>query len=290
VRHDDGSIVAVCQCESWNCEDLELKEEELVLLGLSWSRLGFALATAFGCERREASLGLPGVIQIGSFGGAGLPVVLSIQSERAEFRSTLAELIVRLRGGFIVLAPTSRFFDVRTKELMADAKAGLFDLESHVSVLASGKLQARKSGGELFAGFLPEKSDAIKESDGKRVFAIFKRLATDKSIIKAPLETVFRLTVLEGRSQARVAKDCKCVPALISRRVKTIESRFGMSVEQLRNFASTILEMETSVKRDRYQKRKGGNSSDETAGYGGGAERADLVEDEHGYLPEERAN
>jgi hypothetical protein len=38
---------------------------------------------------------------------------------------------------------------------------------------------------------------------------------------------------------------------LISRRVKTIESRFGMPIERLRNFASAILEMDASVKGDR---------------------------------------
>ena len=69
------------------------------------------------------------------------------------------------------------------------------------------------------------------------MFGVFKKLATAKGISKAPLETVFRLTVLEGHSQAKTANLCGCVAPLISRRVKTIEARFGMSVELLLNFA-----------------------------------------------------
>jgi len=70
------------------------------------------------------------------------------------------------------------------------------------------------------------------------------------------------------------------VPALISRRVKTIESQFGMSVGRLRSFASVILEMEASVKWDRYRKRKRGAMADEPAQCEDGPEGEGLVEDE----------
>jgi hypothetical protein len=70
--------------------------------------------------------------------------------------------------------------------------------------------------------------------------------------------------------------------------VKTIESRFEVSVEQLRNFASVILEMEASVKGDRRRKRKGGVPGDEPAHCDDGPVRPDLVEDASGYLPEEK--
>jgi hypothetical protein len=265
-----------------------LKAEDLVLLELNWARLGRALASAFGFDLKEAVLGVPGVMQIGSFGGAGLPIVLSIQHEPEEFRSAVTELAVRLREGFVVFSPTARFFDVRSKELLAGAKAGLFDLETNVVLSLAGRLQARKTAGELFARFLPEKAEAVSVSEGKRVFELFKKLATDKGITKAPLETVFRLTVLEGHSQGKTARLCGCVPSLVSRRVKSIESRFEMSIEQLRNFASEILEMEASVKGDRTRKKKRGAPRDEEAGYGENSGGGGPVEDKYGYLPEER--
>jgi hypothetical protein len=128
----------------------------------------------------------------------------------------------------------------------------------------------------------------VSESEARRVFVLMKQLEGTPRQCKAALPAVFRLTVLEGHSQGKTARLCGCVPALISRRVKTIESRFGMSIERLRNFASVILEMEASVKGDRYRKRKGGAPSDERARYDDGSEGADLIEDAGGYQPGER--
>jgi hypothetical protein len=115
-----------------------------------------------------------------------------------------------------------------------------------------------------------------------------KRLEGGPKERKAPLRKVFRLTVREGHSQVKSAGLCECVPALISRRVKTIESRFKMSIEQLWNFASVILEMEASVKGDRRRKRKQGAPAGDPTQYDYGRERPGLVEDKDGYLSEER--
>jgi hypothetical protein len=135
-----------------------------------------------------------------------------------------------------------------------------------------------------------EAAAPVSESEAQRVFVLMKRLEGTPKQLKAPLAAVFRLTVLDGHSQAETARLCGCVPALISRRVKTLESRFGMSIERLRSYASTILEMEASVKGDRVRKRKCGAPRDEPAEYDAGPGRSDLVEDASGYLPEERTD
>ena len=122
----------------------------------------------------------------------------------------------------------------------------------------------------------------VSEGEARRVFMLMKGLADGPKQEKAPLSAVFRLVVLEGCSQKKAARLCGCVPALISRRVKVIESRFGMPIERLRNFAASILEMEVSVKGDRYRKRKGGGR----AGGDDGPGQADLDEAD-GYLPGE---
>ena len=97
VPHDDGTFVGVCRCDSWDCDDIALTAADLVILELNWARLGRALAAAFGFDPKEADFGVPGVMQVGAFGSTGLPVVLSIQHEPAEFRSALTELAARLR-------------------------------------------------------------------------------------------------------------------------------------------------------------------------------------------------
>jgi hypothetical protein len=120
----------------------------------------------------------------------------------------------------------------------------------------------------------------VSEAEARRVFVLLKRLESGPKQRKAALATVFRLLVLEGHSQGKAARLCDCAPALISRRVRTIESRFGISIEQLRNYASDILEMEASVKGDRYRKRRGGEAEYEDGARPEG-------QGEGGYLPEE---
>lgn len=285
----DGSFVGVCQGgdDDPACEDLPLTADDVAVWEVNLARLGRAIGQALKCDAKDAILGLDRTRQIASLGDAPLPIVLTIQHDEDGFGEVVAQLVARLPKGFILLAPTSRFCTAPATELLGKVNAGFFSLESHVTVLASGKLHAARSGGELFAAHLPEKREAIKESEGKRVFELFTKLATGRRIKKAPLEMVFRLTVLKGHSQSKAAELCGCVPPLISRRVKTIESRFKMSIEQLRNFASVILEMESSVKGQRTAKKKHGAPKDEVPQYDGGGRQAPK-EDDGGYLPEER--
>jgi hypothetical protein len=251
-------MVGVCRCESWNCDDLVLSEDDVAVWEVNWSRLGRALVAALGCEPREVKLDLPRTMQIGAFGPSAVPVVLTIPGERQDLENVVCRLAVRLREGFIVLTPTNRLFDARVMELMGIAKAGHFALESHVTVLPSGALVAKTPGGELFARFLPEDGGGAGVKEAARVFGLIKRLESEPRQRKAPLVTVFRLLVLEGRSQNAVALYCRCAKSLVSARVTTIEERLGMSIERLRSYASTLREMETSVKAERRRRHQDG--------------------------------
>ena len=46
-----------------------------------------------------------------TFGGAGLPVVLTIQQDRVGFAGVVAHLVATLKERFILLATTNRFYD-----------------------------------------------------------------------------------------------------------------------------------------------------------------------------------
>jgi len=287
VRHDDGRIVGVCRCESWSCDDIPLKEEDLVLLELNWPKLGRAIASALDCDPKESVFGVPGLMQVGSFGGAALPVVLSIQHEPDEFRGALAELAVRLREGFILLAPTSRFVDGNCKELLASTRAGFFDLESQVEVMASGRLVAREKAGELFAAHLPEKKEAVRDSESLRVFRLFGELLAMGTKWKAAPARVFDLMVFKRMTQAETAVACKCAPSLITKRVALIEGHFRLPIEKLRDYASDLKERQRTVKGDRYAKKKRGAVPSEPGEYDDGG-KPGPKEDDAGYLPEEK--
>lgn len=287
VEDGDGRIVAVCQCEPWNCNDFRLSEADLVVYELSWGKLGRAVAKAFGCEPRADAVGLPGTRQVAALGGKSLPVFLTVQLEAQDLRSVAGQLAARQRGGFILLAPTRRFMDASTRELLDRANAGFFDLESHLELLESGRLHAPVSGGELFKAHLPEKKEAIRESEAARVFRLFGGLLEMGAGLKAPPAQVFDLLVFKKKSKAETAAACKCVASLITRRVAAIEEHFNLPIERLRAFASDLKERHRTVKGDRYARKKRGALDDEAQQYED-EDRPGKQEDENGYLPEER--
>jgi hypothetical protein len=127
----------------------------------------------------------------------------------------------------------------------------------------------------------------INQGEAERIFAVLQRLRSKRSGMKAPLYDVFVATVLEGRSQRAAARSCDCSPALLSRRVGELEKEFGLPLKQLQNYAKPLLEMETSVKGQRYARKKRGAPQDETGQYEEDDTQA-AREDDDGYLREER--
>lgn len=251
VQHDDGRVVAVCECDPWNCEDIPLTARDVVAWEFNHTRLARAVCRALELERREQNLGLPWTQQVATFSAAAVPVAITIQQERGEFRQVVADLAARWREGFILFAPTSRFVDGRVHELLSHARAKFFDLESHVRLLPDGTLHAPKRAGELFAQFVTRRDDGASDNEAVRVFALMKSLGTGERTRKAPLDRVFRLLVLEGLSQEAVAVKCQCSPGLVSLRVTEIERRMSRPVAELRALASRLGEMDAPVKDSR---------------------------------------
>jgi hypothetical protein len=246
VEHDDGVLVAVCECESWNCEDIPLRREDVAMLELNWNKLGRAVAKALDCEAREADFGIAATKQIASFASAALPVVLTIQHDREEFLSAVGQLVARLRERFILLAPTSQWFDGNAKAMLANARAGFFDFQSHLQ-LTRGGLRAKKSGGELFSPFLPEMKEAVTDDEAGRLFALLKQLDDETKVRRAPVIQVFRLYCLDNLSREAVAKRCGCVPSLITKRLHAIEKKLGRKPTELRKLSSQFERIDDSL-------------------------------------------
>jgi len=127
----------------------------------------------------------------------------------------------------------------------------------------------------------------INQSEAQRIFGVLQRLRSKRAGMMAPLYDVFVATVLEGRSQRAAAKSCDCSPALLSKRVGELEKEFGLPLEQLQNYAQPLLELETSVKGQRYARKRRGAPEDEAGQYDQEDSQA-AAEDHNGYLPEER--
>jgi hypothetical protein len=120
---------------------------------MDWKALGAAIAKAFGFDAREASLEVPKTCQIGVYSRSGFRVLLTSQNSGQSFRGAVAELVARQNEPFVLFAPTSRFMDSQTRDLMNLRGAGFFDLSTYAVIESGGKLVARKPAGELFAPF-----------------------------------------------------------------------------------------------------------------------------------------
>ncbi|HOX59689.1 MAG TPA: hypothetical protein P5205_09365 [Candidatus Paceibacterota bacterium] len=123
------------------------------------------------------------------------------------------------------------------------------------------------------------RAGVLSDKTAEQIFELMRRLETDPKKKKAQLLTVFRITVLDGRTQREAAAICECKESLVSRRVAELEERFGMSVEQLRYYASKVLDLESAAKGGRSRKKKQGARPDadeaepaEGDDFGGGEE------------------
>ena len=247
VGRADGSFVAVCACDPWNGDDFAVRAADLVLLELSWSGLGRALCRALECDVRDTDLGVPGARQIGAFSPAAVPVVLSIQDDRDDFRLALAGVAARLGKPFILLAPTSGFVDAVGLEMLRGARAEFFDLETNVLLMPSGSLQAKNNPTGLFAAFLPGPAGQAPDEVARQLFALVEELEAEGKWRKAPVTKVFHLYCVKGLSRAEVAKGCGCVPALVTLRLKLIEKKLGRKPIELRQLSPQFEQIEDSL-------------------------------------------
>jgi len=88
----------------------------------------------------------------------------------------------------------------------------------------------------------------------------------------------FRAGGIGGNLQRKVASCAECVPTLISRGGRCDRDAVRMSVGQLQNYASVMIERRRTVKRERFRRAAGGAPSDGREQYEDEPEREGLVE------------
>ena len=246
IRHSAEHIVAICQCDPWNCDDIRLTPEEATLWELSRVRLGRAICRALDINARESEVDPEGTAQIGAFSARAVPVHLIIAPGSDEFHHAVAKLAARLSDGFILFAPTSRYVDAECREFLVKARAGFFDLESNFTLLPSGLLHARRRAGELFARWTREPT-SLEADTAQQAFAIVKALDAERPQREASLLTVFRLYCVQGLTAEATAQRCGCSKSTILNRLNQIEQRIGMSPASLRAYSGQFEAIDDSL-------------------------------------------
>jgi hypothetical protein len=247
VPRAGGKLAAVCRCVPWNCEDFAVTAEQAALLKLNTAKLGRDIAKAFGCDAKDTNLKVAGAWQVAAFGGAGVPVVLSIQSERTGFARAVTQLVAQLREQFILLAPTSRFLDGISLGLLKQAKAGFFDLESNLVLTPSGTLKTRKSGGELFSPYAPKDSEPVAEDQARQLFALVEKLESGRRLKNPSVMEVFRLYCIKGKTTDQIVAGGRYSKGTIINRLKAIRRATNKDPDELRAFSPYLQRIEETI-------------------------------------------
>jgi hypothetical protein len=244
-RREAGPL-AICRCDPPNCPDILLTPDDIVLLELSWTKLARALCHAFALDYKPADLGLLNTRQIGSWSADAVPVILTIQHERRWFRTVLLELLARLRRRFILLAPTAKNIDAVSHELLASSDGAFFSFDATVTLTAEGSLRLRGAvPGELFARFSPQPGDSDEEI-ASRAFALVHQLASQGTRKEPSVMAVFRMYCIDGFSVSTIARKCDTSRMTVRQRLRLIEKKTGMDVDQLRKYSAHLEKAEAS--------------------------------------------
>jgi hypothetical protein len=253
IEEENGNLAAVCRCEAWNCDDLSLDPEDVVLWRLSWSKLGRALCRCFGLEPRPRELGLFNTRQIGAWPSGAVPAILTIQPEPGLFRQVVLELSARLPEGFILLAPTSRNADASDLERLLRCRAGLFDLESCAQIGPGGVLSCVTAPGELFSRVTPQPKQE-ERSVLERAFGLVKALEKQKRLAPPGVMAVFDQFCMQGRNISQIARSLHCSRGTISNRLRAIRKSTGMDPAALRQVSSQFSAIEEAASDSRARK------------------------------------
>ncbi|HTL55953.1 MAG TPA: hypothetical protein VL361_09755 [Candidatus Limnocylindrales bacterium] len=247
IHHGPTDIIGICRCESWQCDDVVLKPDDLLIWELSWSKLGRALCRALGLENKPAQLHLSGTRQIGSWSAQAVPVLLTIQPNQVEFRANASALIARLRQPFILLTPTSRHVDACARELLGNVGAGVFPLETCVRFTAQGMLEPTQAPGELFSRFTAQPAQDLPEDVARRAFALAEQLDSEDRLKPPTVLTVFRLYCIEELSAGQIARRTQVSKATILRRLQMIHAKIGVEPRALRRVSTHFDKIEADL-------------------------------------------
>jgi len=264
---------------------------------------------------------------VGTYGAAASPVYLMLPGDSARMMREVERLFGAQPDPFVLLTPTGVHCSPEVETMLRRQCCMHIALSSAVVLGPGGTLAATAAVEPLLAEFerrladrpkvatglkpgdatkaqteelkaeLWKVAEAIKhaaaapppinQGEAERIFAVLQRLRSKRAGMLAPLYDVFVATVLEGRSQRAAAKSCHCSPALLSKRVGELEQEFRLPLKQLQNYTQPLLEMETSVKGQRYARKNRGAPPDETGQYEDDDSQT-TGEDDDGYLREER--
>ena len=297
VQCDDTRWVARCQCETGGCPPAWLAPGDLVIHELDAAGFGRAAARAlgFGPPDHPALLyAAPKLWHVGTFAPTSSAVYLGIFPSEPELFHNVAGLVAARPEPFLLLMPTAALRSAAVDSFLARLHCGVVALAPCLAADGRGSLRMTSPIEPVLKRFAEEMARGVdivpilegihrefaalrdhaskpaaapqppmSENEAQRIFVILQRLRSKRARMLAPPYDVFVATVIEGLSQRAAAKRCGCSPALLNNRVGELEKEFGLSLKELQNYAKPLLDLETSVKGQRYARKRHGAPPDQ---------------------------
>ena len=141
VRHDDGSIRAICGDRPKACRDLDLAKDDIVVLRLDRGKLASEVSRAFGLANTPTRLEQSDVAQIGThdmFAGRGFPVFLCVPGPQPSGNIKPFQHVMALPDPKLLLVPTARSVPASIADQLDRARVMTLALEECLTSSARG--------------------------------------------------------------------------------------------------------------------------------------------------------
>lgn len=227
VRHRNGTIVAVCRCDPCNCDDIRLTEPDITILELNWKQLGRAVAKALGLKTRDAATGVDNTIQIAAFASQAIPVILTIQTDRVAFRQVVSALAARLRGPFLLIAPTADFMDAPSKDVLTGACAAFLPLDPSLVLTPQGTLRATRDPEALLAAIKPDEKEPPPQDVALGTFRLVEALDSERPMKAPTIFTVFKMYCIKCMTTDEIARKTGCSKGTVINRLDALRKQIG---------------------------------------------------------------
>jgi hypothetical protein len=155
IRQPGQAIIGQCERDPRGCPHITLSEEDITPLEFNWQKFGRVLCRTLNLDFKFQKMPVFQTAQIGTWSADAIPVFLTIQAKRFSFRHITTDLVARMMGKFILLAPSDRLFDAYSLEHLNRVRAAFFPLDNIITMSDAGILLPVKPPAELFAKLDP---------------------------------------------------------------------------------------------------------------------------------------
>lgn len=280
VFDSEDDVSAICDCEETGCEPICLNLSDLIVHSVDGKVLTASIRNAFKFDELE-NIGFGDCRSqlVGSWGARRSCVLFYLPISENGFLSEIDRLSSAIPDPCLLLTPTSRFCTPMVQRALRRQGHAQLTLAGIVGLVGPGHLELIPAGKPVVDAVLEDfekrisdgtplerairrvedklkaiaknltlaKGGAVSEEAAQGALAIVKKLDAGHRLKKATLMKVFHLYCIKGMSSRQIANECGCSRAMVTKRLKFLEEKLGMSPVKLRTHSAQFERMEDEL-------------------------------------------